>query len=117
MTYTIELPYPPSVNGYYASVRGRQILSLKGREYKTAVYAAVLSAGRPATFAGRLSLEVVLYPPDKRRRDLDNSIKSLQDSLTAAQVYQDDSQIDRLMVQRGEVSKPGRAVVTISEVQ
>jgi crossover junction endodeoxyribonuclease RusA len=115
MTYTIELPYPPSVNGYFASVHGRQILSKKGRDYRTAVITAVLLNGRPKTFAGRLTLDVMLYPPDLRRRDLDNVCKSLLDALGKALIYEDDSQVDDLRIRRGKVTKPGKAVVTVSE--
>jgi len=117
MDYTIELPYPPSVNGYFASVRGRQILSKKGRDYQKAVMTAVLIAGRPATFAGRLAGDVVLMPPDFRRRDVDNPIKAVLDSLTKALIYHDDSQVDDLRVRRGKITKPGKAIITITELQ
>jgi crossover junction endodeoxyribonuclease RusA len=116
MGYTIELPFPPSVNGYFATVRGRQILSKKGRDYQKAVMMAVLIAGRPQTFAGRLAVDVLLMPPDLRRRDVDNPIKALLDSLTKASVYHDDSQVDDLRVRRGKVTKPGKAVITITEL-
>lgn len=48
----------------------------------------------------RIRMEVVAYPPDKRRRDLDNLGKSLLDSLQHAGLYQDDSQIDYLSFER-----------------
>ena len=40
----IVLPYPPSVNTYWRAVKGRVILSKKGREYRHAVNVAVASA-------------------------------------------------------------------------
>jgi len=43
--------------------------------------------------SGAVSLSVDCYPPDRRRRDLDNLLKSLQDSLVHAGVMGDDSQI------------------------
>ena len=48
----------------------------------------------------RIRMEVIAYPPDKRRRDLDNLGKSLLDSLQHAGLYQDDSQIDYLSFER-----------------
>ena len=108
----LTLPYPPSVNTYYTTVAGRRVLSAKGRQYKELVWAETRgSLCFPACV--RLSVSIALYPPDKRRRDLDNTLKSLLDALTAASVWADDSQIDELTVTRREVAKGGWAVVTI----
>jgi crossover junction endodeoxyribonuclease RusA len=43
-------------------------------------------------------------------------MKALLDSMQAAGVYLDDSQIDRLAIERGEIKKGGAAIVTISEI-
>ena len=32
--YEFELPWPPSVNGYWRTFRNRQIISKRGREYR-----------------------------------------------------------------------------------
>lgn len=58
---------------------------------------------------------VEAYPPDRRRRDVDNIFKCLLDSLQWAQVYVDDGQIDKLYVERREVAPPGRVIVSIEE--
>lgn len=52
---------------------------------------------------GRLAVSIRVYPPDKRRRDLDNLMKCLIDALQHAGMYQDDSQIDRLLVTREDL--------------
>ncbi len=64
---------------------------------------------------GRLEMVVHVFPPDGRRRDLDNLQKSLCDSLQAAGVYADDSQIDRLDVHRGPIVRGGKVLVQITE--
>jgi len=46
------------------------------------------------------------FPPDRRRRDLDNLLKSVLDALEHAGVYADDSQVDLLVVRRCEVDRP-----------
>ena len=56
------------------------------------------------------------FPPDRRRRDLDNLLKSTQDSLAHAGVYQDDAQIDLLLVRRREPIKPGMITIEILEL-
>jgi crossover junction endodeoxyribonuclease RusA len=58
--------------------------------------------------AGRLELSVMLYPPDRRRRDIDNVCKALLDSLTFAGLIEDDSLIDKLTIERGTVVKGGK---------
>lgn len=62
----------------------------------------------------RLSMLIDAYPPDKRRRDLDNIFKSCLDSLQHAGVYPDDSQIDDLRITRN-ASRAGKIIVQISE--
>ncbi len=57
-----------------------------------------------------------VYPPDRRRRDLDNVLKALLDSLAHAKVYEDDSQIDVLVVDRKEVCGKGYVVVNVEEL-
>lgn len=64
----------------------------------------------------RLEGEVVIHAKDHRRRDLDNCLKILLDSLEKAGAYEDDSQFDKLSISRGEVDpKDPRVVITIQE--
>jgi crossover junction endodeoxyribonuclease RusA len=60
-------------------------------------------------------MTVIATPPDHRRRDLDNILKALQDSMQAAGVYNDDHQIDDLRVTRSAPQKPGWVDVDITE--
>ena len=113
---TLVLPYPPSVNSYWRNLAGRTVLSKKGRLYKTAVCRAVIAAGGNKKLTGRLAVSIVLHPADKRKRDIDNSIKAIGDGLQSAGVYLDDSQIDRLTVTRGEIEKGGIALVTVATI-
>lgn len=119
----LTLPYPPSLNSIWRSivmtVRGKPqvhvLLSEKGREYRRTVLRQVEQAGSPATPAGsRLALHLQACPPDHRARDLSNLPKALEDALTHAKVWADDSLIDRLIVERGPVIKGGRVHVTIT---
>ncbi len=113
---TIALPFPPSVNGYWRNINGRTLISVKGRAYKKVVARLVQWNHAAKELQGRLAVLVILHPPDRRKRDIDNSMKALLDSMQAAGVYLDDSQIDRLVIERGEVKKGGAAIVTIEEL-
>ena len=71
-----ELPYPPSVNHYWRRVGRRTLISREGRAFRAKVCSALRAVGvRP--MLGPIEVQVELYPPDRRRRDIDNPMKSL----------------------------------------
>lgn len=109
---SFALPLPPSVNSYWRTWRGRMLISEKGRAYRATVQAECLGYEGFAADK-RLAVSVIFNPPDRRRRDIDNICKALLDSLTHAGVYADDSQIDRLTIERGPIVEDGRVWVKI----
>lgn len=115
----LELPFPPSVNTYWrhpttGRLAGRHLISEKGRAYRQQIMAEA-ARYQLAKVEGRVSVHIDAFPPDNRRRDLDNMMKGLLDGLVHAQVIEDDSQIDRLSIQRGVVCKGGKVRVYVSE--
>lgn len=92
----LELPWPPSLNHYYRHVGPRVLISKQGRDYRDAVAAKLASEG-VRCMSGKISLTLDAYPPDNRRRDVDNLLKCLLDSLTGCLLL-DDSQIKRLSI-------------------
>ena len=114
----LVLPLPPSVNHYWRHVGSRTLLSQDGRAYRETVGKEVLiqwpnSALRP--LPGRLKVVIRATMPDRRRRDLDNFLKSLLDALQYAGVYDDDGQIDDLHIYRATwIAQPGEVLVTLS---
>lgn len=115
LSLRLPLPYPPSINHYYRYVGGRPLISKSGREYRKRVVGAVEDE-LLSPLDGRLDLSIDVYPPDRRRRDLDNVQKPLLDALQHAGVYLDDSQIDRLLTVRQKVVAGGQVIVTISPI-
>lgn len=111
----IELPYPPSINNYYATFRGRRILSKAGRIYKKTIKDLCL-INKIKKCSGDIKVKIFAIPPDKRRRDLDNICKALLDALQSAGVYDDDSQIRVLFLRRGFAEPPGKVVVSVYEM-
>lgn len=112
---TLSLPWPPSVNHYYRRAGNAPLISREGRRYRDRVAREVLIAGSPRV-SGRLTVRIIASPPDSRRRDLDNLQKALLDALAKAGAYDDDSQIDRLCVERGRVTPGGRVRVQVTEI-
>lgn len=66
-------------------------------------------------YTGRLMLIISVHPPDNRRRDLDNILKALLDAMEGM-LYEDDSQIDELLIRRKENVQGGSVHVTVEEV-
>ena len=102
MDYEMELPFPPSVNAWKTPFRNRMILSKRGREYRTAVAAELVRLGLHGEgLDGDLAVSITLNPPSLRRYDVDNFTKSLFDALTTSGFWLDDSQVQRMTVQKG----------------
>ena len=120
----LVLPFPPSVNTYWRApnkgpLTGRHLISAKGRAYQNAACAAIVEQLRrlPKPISTPAAVEIILFPPDARRRDIDNYNKALFDALTHAGVWEDDSQVKRMLVEWGPVTKQGRVEITISKYQ
>lgn len=60
-----------------------------------------------------VELDVVLFPRDKKLMDIDNMLKCLGDSLQDAGVFDDDQQVWKITIERGEKIKGGGCQVTI----
>jgi len=105
----LQLPYPPSVNHYWRRVGARTLISRGGRAFRQAVCSLLRERGiRPVS--GRLAVEVIVYPPDRRRRDVDNVFKALLDAMQHGGVYADDNQIVRLSIEKREPVEGGKTI-------
>lgn len=117
----LRLPWPPSVNTYYRHVGSKVLISKAGRKYRKRVaeevFCQVASGGLPARVPGRVSVEILATPPDRRVRDLDNTLKATLDSLQAAGVIENDCLIDRLVIERRPHQSPGHVQVRVEEVR
>ena len=112
---SFDLPWPPSVNNYYRHVGPRVLISRAGRKYRSMV---VSRLGGLKKLSGRLSLYAELYPPDLRRRDIDNINKVVLDSLQDAGLYDDDFQIKELHLKMLDPMPPdGMVHVELKEKQ
>jgi crossover junction endodeoxyribonuclease RusA len=61
-------------------------------------------------------MDVKVYPPDNRRRDVDNVLKSLVDALERGGAYGDDSQIQRLSIEKLASVEGGKTIVEIRNI-
>ena len=113
----LTLPFPPSVNGYWRSTSHGTLISERGRRYRVNAIAAVYEQlrRRPQAITHDIDIHVILYPPNRAKRDLDNFQKALFDAVTHAGVWVDDIQIKRMVVEWGDVTCHGKAELTINE--
>lgn len=116
MSVSLVLPYPPSVNHYWGTKGKIRFIGAKGKAFRAEVMSRWYQARQQGFGRARLEVEILLCPPDRRRRDIDNPAKAMLDALAHARVFEDDSQIDRLIIVRGQIEKGGAAVVTIRQI-
>lgn len=130
-TIHLTLPYPPSVNAVWRAVvvrctpkskaglpyRAKVLLSSRGRQYRKQVLEHMNQQGRPCIpGVPRLAVTFDVHPPDRRRRDVSNIPKAVEDALTQAGLWTDDSQIDELHIYRRSVQRGGLIHLTVTSL-
>jgi crossover junction endodeoxyribonuclease RusA len=61
-----------------------------------------------------LEIRIAAFPPDRRKRDLDNLLKSVLDCLEASGVIENDNLIESLSIYRAERVAGGQLEVQIT---
>jgi crossover junction endodeoxyribonuclease RusA len=72
-------------------------IGARGKQFrKETLYLAARQVDKRDHFAAdkKIYLSVAVFAPDRRKRDLDNIFKAMNDVLTHAGIYADDSKID-----------------------
>lgn len=95
--WTCTLPLPPSNNSLYRvdPKTGHTFLLEHQREYRRRVIGLVrFGKEPPPMLTGRLEAHAHFYLADRRRLDIRNLVKALDDALVHAKAMRDDSQID-----------------------
>lgn len=110
MSYLLSITLdglPPTVNHLYRTGGRHRYKTAEGAAYQEAT-AAEMRAQRemlPARrcvgpYLGPVALHIIMTSRTRRRWDLDNRIKAVQDCLQMAGIIKDDSQITELVVRR-----------------
>lgn len=108
---SMTLSWPPSVNKYWLASGHRRYISPQGIAFRQSVIS--LCPKDFPTFIGRVSVKITAFPPDKRKRDLDNICKAIFDSLQHAGIYADDFQVGYFSIERAHVVKNGKIELTV----
>lgn len=109
------LGLPPTVNHLYRTSRsGVRYKTAQGKEWQNTT-AAIMAMAKTncKPYSGDVALEIVFWTADRRKWDIDNRVKALQDCLAMAGVIEDDRQIQRLHVERQAGPKTATFVVVL----
>lgn len=108
------LPFPISVNAMYSNLGRRRVKSKRYRIWREKAVATLQIQYNQKLIDYNIKLEIALSPKDKRKRDLDNHAKAIQDTLTSI-VITDDSLIKELYMYWLPKSKNGYANIIIKK--
>lgn len=118
---SIELEgLPPTVNQMYRNVtRGsftRRYKTQACHDFQDMLSTRIKTLWREKPpYEGRVALFIKFFQSDRRRWDLDNRLKALQDCLQLAGVIKDDSQIDFISIER-QYSNKNATILTLSAI-
>ena len=109
---------PPTVNTLWRTCNkgGKQwtYKTKKGKQYHDLMHEQI-----PAWFTpiqGRCEVRIFFYFPGKRKRDIDNYIKSILDGLNG-QAFEDDEQIDVLIAEKLYECKVAHVEIKVLEMR
>jgi crossover junction endodeoxyribonuclease RusA len=98
MTYAcVLLPFPPSTNNLFAG-KARRYVSKSYKAWREEAGWTLEQQEPIERFTGPVSLTLALGRPDKRRRDLSNFVKAIEDLCVTHGIIRDDSDVHRLLV-------------------
>lgn len=115
MTYIIRLPWPPAKSSPNGSQRDFHGKARAGKAYKEAcAWECKIRDIKPVDF-DTADVTITFFPPDKRRRDLDNLLASAKRGLDAVSeaIGVDDGKWHRVTLERGPVVGNGCLLVQV----
>ena len=89
---TYSLPYPPTTNGLFATIGNRRVKSKAYAAWRVEAGWCIRQQGH-ASVDGSVAILMQCVAPDKRRRDISNLIKAVEDMLVEMRVIEDDSHV------------------------
>lgn len=89
----LVLPFPPTTNNLFAG-KARRFPSRAYRDWQAEAYSALLRQMPCRHFVGPVTMILALGKPDRRRRDVSNYIKAVEDFIVKpAGILSDDEQV------------------------
>lgn len=115
---SIILPWPDSKLSPNSRVHYRVKMGIKAKAREEGAWIA-MSETRPLFKKNaRLQMQLIIHPPDKRGRDMDNILASLKSSLDGVfdGINYNDKQVRRIVLDYADVVPWGKIEVCITEL-
>lgn len=109
-----EIPFPPSVNHYWGVHGKRRYIKKRGLQFREDILN--ICGGLPKLI-GDMGLLMEVYPPDNRRRDLDNLLKATLDAMEKAELYKDDKDFIDIRIVKKKKVESGKVIIKIWEIE
>ena len=107
---------PPTVNHIYRGAKGWRYLTQETRDFQDRITALLREQRQDKeTYPGPVFLSIFFYPDNKRRWDMDNRVKALQDCLEKAGIIANDTQINALYVECIDGKKKAATRIVLRE--
>lgn len=116
----VILPIPPSVNTMYVpTARGGRRLTDTAKNWKREATQIVSRAHSfKKSYAGQVSVDIAIYPADRRQFDIDNKLKCLLDALEDGGLILDDNQVVSIkIVKKSPYPRYPRVVLFVLPVE
>jgi len=120
------LPLPPTANSYWNTrvvkqkgtgrMMGIPYTTDAAKDYKSDIEERMTDLHCRFYSKKPLEMTVVVCPADARRQDISNRLKTFEDALKDAKVFEDDSQMVAIHLYLGPKIKQGRVMLFLSEV-
>lgn len=115
MALHITLPYPPSANHNVRRGGGHFYTVPEVREYRDRVRMILRGV---TTQTEPVAVAIIAFPPNRRKkRDLDNLLKTLFDACVRAGLFADDSLIKRIAIEWTGAVPGGKIEMLVEEYQ
>ena len=103
---------PCPINQKYGIINGRNLLTKRYRDAKRDLGLEILAGWQNETMLGDVTLNILQYFGDKRKRDVDGAIKIIMDAMEGI-VYENDNQVTELHVYKEIDKENPRTVIQI----
>lgn len=112
----IDLPFPPTVNKIWRTTKKGKVYLIKTvKNFRKEVHYLVFNKTKFGK--NKLRVEIKIFPPDNRKRDIDNLVKSTLDALQKANIFEDDFQIHQLYIEKSTNFQNGKITVLIKDIE
>lgn len=116
--FSIEISgLPPTINHYYRRGYHSVYKTAEAREWQEEIVSLMREQrSGQNSYTGAVELEIIYQVQSRRKWDIDNRVKALQDCLELAGIIKNDNQIEILKVRREYRSGKDRTLLTVRSI-